>query len=62
MLKLKAVSKFYDRYGRVIGYTLSDESGKLKEVSNNDIKAAIKSGKIEVINLTITADNRLIKK
>lgn len=63
MIKLKAVKKWYDKYGkRVIGYTLSDESGKLKEVSNNDIKAAIKSGKIEVINLTITADNRLIKK
>ena len=62
MLKLKAVSKFYDRYERVIGYTLSDEFGNLKEVSNNDIKDAIKSGKVDILNLIITKDNKLIEK
>ena len=62
MLKLKAVSKFYDRYGRVIGYTLSDEFWNLREVCNNDIKDAIKSGKVYILNLIITKDNKLIEK
>ena len=62
MLKLKAVGKLYDRYGRVDGYILSDEFDNLRKVYNNDIKDAIKSGKVNVINLMITKDNRLIKK
>ena len=62
MLKLKAVSKLYDRYGRVAGYILSDEFGNIRKVYNNDIKDAIKSGKVNVINLMITKDDRLIKK
>ena len=62
MLKLKAVRKWYDRYGKVAGYTLCDELGNLKQVSNNDIKEAIKSHKVDIINLMITKDNKLIKK
>lgn len=62
MLKLRAISKLYDRYGRVAGYILSDEFGNLRKVYNNDIKDAIKSGKVNVINLMITKGCRLIKK
>ena len=62
MLKLKAVSKLFDRYGRVAGYTLCDGLGNLKQVSNNDIKDAIKSGKVDILNLIITKDNKLIEK
>lgn len=62
MLKLKAVKQWYDQHGKALGYTLCDEFGNLKDVSNAQIKHAMKSGQVNIVNLKITADNKLIKR
>lgn len=62
MLKLKAVKQWYDQHGKALGYTLCDEFGNLKDVSNSQIKHAMKSGQVNIVNLKITADNKLIKR
>lgn len=43
-------------------YKLQDEHGLIREIVSNRLKQAIKSGKIDVINLKLTSDNRLIEK
>lgn len=57
----KAVKQWYDQHGKALGYTLVDCDGKTLDVTNEQIKNAMKAGKINIVNLKITADNRLIK-
>lgn len=67
MIRARAVNKIYaTRYGaltkNVIGYTLEDEQGNLLDVEKEQLKQAIKQRRIEVINITLTSDNRLMFK
>lgn len=59
-LKLKCLHKYRDKNSNIIGYGLIDIQGKTYKVSSNDLKQAIKQGRVQVVNLTLTADNRLI--
>lgn len=67
MVRARAINKIYaTRYGaltkNVIGYTLEDEQGNLLDVEKEHLRQAIKQRKIEVINITLTSDNRLMFK
>lgn len=46
----------------IIGYKIIDENKKTVAVKSDVLKRAIRSGQVEVINLTLTSDNRLIDK
>lgn len=59
-LKFKCLHKYRDKNSNIIGYGLIDIQGKPYKVSSNDLKQAIKQGRVQVVNLTLTADNRLI--
>lgn len=59
-LKLKCLHKYRDKNSNIIGYGLIDIQGKTYKVSSNDLKQAIKQGRVQVVNLTLTIDNRLI--
>lgn len=59
-LKLKCLHKYRDKNSNIIGYGLIDIQGKPYKVSSNDLKQAIKQGRVYVVNLTLTTDNRLI--
>ena len=59
-LKLKCLHKYRDKNSNIIGYGLIDIQGKPYKVSSNDLKQAIKQGRVQVVNLTLTTDNRLI--
>ena len=59
-LKLKCLHKYRDKNSNIIGYGLIDIQGKTYKVSSNDLKQAIKQGRVQVVNLTLTVDNRLI--
>lgn len=59
-LKLKCLHKYRDKNSNIIGYGLIDIQGKPYKVSSNDLKQAIKQGRVQVVNLTLTVDNRLI--
>lgn len=58
----KCIKKFRNKQGKIIGYRLQDTKGQIKDVSTTDVKNAIKQCKINIINLQLTTNNRLIDK
>jgi len=67
-MKVRCIGKVKDKNNKIIGYKLLDQSGnKLLDQSGNKLniksdvlKNAIKNNEIEVLNLALTSDNRLI--
>ena len=63
MLQVKCTQIFRDSKGKIFGYRLKDVTDKKEvDVKPDNLKQAIKAGKLNVINLTLTSDNRLIRK
>lgn len=60
VVECRSISKIRDKNGVTTGYVLADASGNNMHVPSNEIKAAIKSGKVIVSNLKLTKDNKLI--
>lgn len=60
MIQVKCIQKFRDNQGRIYGYRLADVNQQTQDVTSENLKKAIKSGKINVVNLTLTSDNRLV--
>jgi hypothetical protein len=60
MIQAKCIQKFRDNTGRIYGYRLQDLNGKTQDVTSENLKKAIKRGQINIINLTLTSDYRLI--
>lgn len=61
MLKAKCLEKIKDG-ASIIGYKLIDQYGTVLTCKASAIKEAIKNGSIDVVNLQLTSDNRLISK
>lgn len=59
-MKVKCIAKERDRNNKIVGYKLQDQQGNTVIIKPDALKSAIKTNRIEVINLTITSDNRLI--
>ncbi|MBO5390179.1 MAG: hypothetical protein J6A59_18955 [Lachnospiraceae bacterium] len=62
MVQAKCVQKFRDRHGIIYGYTIEDIYGNRKDVTPDDLKNAILNKQIDIVNLKLTSDNRLINK
>lgn len=62
MIKAKCIRKDRDKNGNITGYELIDEKGQLGYFKADALKRNILSGNIEVINLKLTADNKLVDK
>ena len=60
MIQAKCIEKFRDKHNQIYGYRLQDTQGNLKDVTSDQLKQAIKNKQINIINLTLTSDNRLI--
>ena len=60
MLTVKCIQKFRDKTGKIYGYRLQDQQGITRDIKSEEIKQAIRSNQIKVINLTLTSDNRLV--
>lgn len=60
MVQAKCIKKIRDRTGRITGYVLVDVNNKTLSMSSTELKELIKEHKINVINLRLTNDNRLI--
>lgn len=56
----KQLEKYKDKNGKIIGYRLVDQAGVQTQMKADDLKAGIKAGSLEVINLTLTQDGRLV--
>lgn len=62
MLKLKCLEKIRNNNGRIIGYRLEDAFGTVREIQPKPLKEAIIQGKVEVINLAMSTDGKIIDK
>lgn len=61
-MKVLCVEKFRDKNGVIKGYRIKYENGTVQDVKAEELKANIKSGQIEVVNLTLTVDGKLVDK
>lgn len=60
MIKCKCLKKYYDKNGIIIGYLIMDSNGRTVEVKKDVLKSWIQTGKVEVVNLTLSQDGRLV--
>lgn len=60
MLKAVAIGYVNDANGNVIGYKLKDETGKEMEVNIEAIVGAIKANKINILNLRVDENDKLV--
>ena len=60
MIKVNCVKRFKDNNGRIYGYRLQDIYGNTRDFKPEDLKDEIRNGRLSVVNLTLTSDNRLI--
>lgn len=60
MIQAKCIQKFRNKSNQIIGYRLQDSQGKTKDLTPQQLKDAIHTNQIHVLNLTLTSDNRLV--
>lgn len=60
MLTVKCIEKFKDQHNKIYGYRLIDLNGAIQDVASDNLKRAIANKQVQVINLTLTKDNRLV--
>ena len=62
-MKVRAIRKFHDDKGILIGYTIQDEAtGQQMNVYKEQLKQAVINKQCEIVNMTLTSDGRLIGK
>lgn len=62
MIQAKCIDKIRNKYGVIEKYTLQDKTGDTITVTSKQLKDAINAGKIEIVNLQLTANGRLMDK
>lgn len=60
MIICKCIEKFRDKQGRIYGYKLIDANNQIKDMTSNALKKAINNNQIQVENLKLTSDGRLV--
>lgn len=60
MKSFKCVDKIRNSNGKIIGYRLSCVNGEIISIQSSVLKDKIRSGSMDVINLKLTSDGRLI--
>lgn len=58
-LKIEVIKKIHHNK-KLVGYEVMDENGNVMSIDKDAVKSAIQSGKVEVLNMTVTADGRLL--
>ena len=62
MIQTKCIQKFRDKSNKIYGYRLQDINGQTQDITSENLKKAIINKQINVINLTLTKDQRLVSK
>ena len=62
MITVKCLHKFRNKNDQIIGYKIQDKNGNTLDVKSEYLKQAIRNNQINVLNLTLTSDNKLIDK
>lgn len=60
MIVCKCIHKFRNEQGKIYGYRLIDLNNQTQDVTPDNLKMAILNKQVEVVNLTLTSDGRLI--
>ena len=60
MIAAKCIQKYRNNQGKIYGYRIIDGNMCPLDIETDKLKAAIRNKEIDVINLTLTSDNRLI--
>lgn len=60
MAQVICVGKIRDNSGKILGYKLRSADGRICKVQAFDLKESIRNGSMQVENLAMTRDNRLI--
>ena len=61
MVNATCIQKFRDKRNVIVGYRIQDDSGNVKDVTPQQLKQAISNRKIEIRNLKLTSDGKLIR-
>ena len=59
-MKVKCISRIRNKNNQITEYQLQDQQGNVTIMKPEALKVAIRAQKIEIINLTLTSDNRLV--
>lgn len=59
VLKVEVIKKIH-KNRKLVGYRVRDEKGNEMNIDKDAVKDAIKSGKVEVTNMTVTSDGRIL--
>lgn len=62
MQKVKCIRKIRDAKGKITGYTIQNLTGETRTVDKDKLKEAVRNKQIDIVNMTLTSDNRLIDK
>lgn len=62
MIQARCIQKFRDKNDRIYSYRLQDTQGKTVDLAPEQVKYAIQHKQMNVVNLTLTSDNRLVDK
>lgn len=60
MIQARYIEKFRDGSGKIIGYRLQAPDGSVTDIFADVVKDMIRKKELDVINLTLTSDGRLI--
>lgn len=61
-MQVKCIKKFRDKHNKIIGYRIATDNGQTQDVKAERLKEVMASGNLDVINLTLTKDGRLVDK
>lgn len=59
-MKVKCIEKIRDKTGVIVGYTMQSIDGSIKDFDAIYVKEKIKTGEWDVVNLTLTSNNKLV--
>lgn len=60
MIQVKCIEKLRGRRNNIYGYRIVDSSGQIRDIGAERLKEYIMEGKINVVNLKLTSNNRLV--
>ena len=60
MIQALCLRKFRNKNNQIIGYKIQDKNGNTLDVKPEYLKQAIRNNQVNVLNLTLTSDNKLI--
>lgn len=59
VLKVEVIKKIH-KNRKLVGYKIRDDKGNEMDIDKNALKDALKGGKVEVTNMTVTSDGRIL--